>query len=189
MNYFISDLHFGHANVIKFDNRPFKDVEEMNEKLIRNWNETVTKKDVIYILGDFIWGTNKQWLEIVPRLKGRKILIRGNHDLKKMPAQLKNMFEAVYNYKEIKEDGYRICMSHYPMLLYPGSHGDKTLMFCGHVHQTLENAFLEKWIKEIKESSVCGNHGNIYNVGCMMPWMDYRPRTREEILERAEAFR
>ena len=54
-NFYISDLHIGHANVIKFDNRPFKDVDEMFEILVRNWNSIVTKEDTVYILGDFIW--------------------------------------------------------------------------------------------------------------------------------------
>ena len=55
MNYFISDLHFGHLNIIRLDNRPFTTLEEMDNKLIENWNNTVTRDDTIYILGDFSW--------------------------------------------------------------------------------------------------------------------------------------
>lgn len=54
MKYYISDLHFDHTNVIKFDNRPFKDVEEMNNTLINNWNSVVKKSDIVYVLGDFL---------------------------------------------------------------------------------------------------------------------------------------
>lgn len=54
MNYYIADLHLGHANVIGYDNRPFADVSEMDEALIRNWNNTVTAMDTVYVLGDFI---------------------------------------------------------------------------------------------------------------------------------------
>ena len=53
---YISDLHFGHANIIKIDKRPFSDVEEMNQKMIENWNNKVKSDDWVYILGDFCWG-------------------------------------------------------------------------------------------------------------------------------------
>lgn len=52
MNYYISDLHIGHANAIKFDNRPFADVNEMNNAIIENWNSRVKSNDTVYILGD-----------------------------------------------------------------------------------------------------------------------------------------
>ena len=54
MNYYISDLHIGHENILRFDNRPFADVNEMNNKLIENWNARVCSDDTVYILGDFI---------------------------------------------------------------------------------------------------------------------------------------
>ena len=57
MNRYISDLHLGHANVIKFDNRPFKNLEEMHERIITNWNKVTNKNDTVYILGDFCWAT------------------------------------------------------------------------------------------------------------------------------------
>ena len=53
--FFTSDLHFGHKNIIKFDNRPFFDVSDMNKELIKRWNNKVTKDDVVYVCGDFIW--------------------------------------------------------------------------------------------------------------------------------------
>ena len=60
MNRYISDLHFGHANILKFDNRPFRNTEEMETALIENWNSTVSAGDITYILGDFCWGKRKQ---------------------------------------------------------------------------------------------------------------------------------
>ena len=77
--WFTSDLHFGHRNVIPYCNRPFKDVEEMHKGLIEIWNNTVQEGDLVYVLGDF--SLNKKYSrEILPLLKGNKILVPGNHD-------------------------------------------------------------------------------------------------------------
>lgn len=77
--WFTSDLHFGHRNVIPYCNRPYKDVDEMHEALIKIWNDTVQEGDLVYVIGDF--SLNKKYSkEIIPLLKGNKILISGNHD-------------------------------------------------------------------------------------------------------------
>lgn len=77
--YFTSDLHFGHFNVINYCNRPYKNIDEMTKDLIKIWNETVNDGDTVYVLGDF--SLNKKWsAQIVPLLKGNKILVSGNHD-------------------------------------------------------------------------------------------------------------
>ena len=55
MIYYIADMHFGHKNVLRFDNRPFADTELMDEVLIHNWNERVTDEDTVYVLGDAFW--------------------------------------------------------------------------------------------------------------------------------------
>lgn len=81
MNFYISDTHFDHKNIIAFDDRPFQTVEEMNSALIVNWNKAVSSSDVVYILGDFHWGKAKEWPEILEQLNGQKELIRGNHDI------------------------------------------------------------------------------------------------------------
>lgn len=80
--YITSDTHFGHLNIIKYCNRPFKDVEEMEWKLIENWNSVVGTSDEIYHLGDFAMGGNldERVPKILARLNGIKHLIRGNHD-------------------------------------------------------------------------------------------------------------
>ena len=79
--FFTGDLHFGHANVIAFDNRPFKTVEEMDAELIRRWNNKVGKGDLTYVLGDMIWkARNDDAPELIKSLNGQIILIKGNHD-------------------------------------------------------------------------------------------------------------
>ena len=75
MKYYISDLHLGHANVIKHDGRPFADVEEMDRSLIKMWNDTVGDDDDIYIVGDFCYRSGKTADWYLSRLKGRKHLL------------------------------------------------------------------------------------------------------------------
>lgn len=182
-NRYISDLHFGHENIIEFDNRPFSNAKEMEEVLVFNWNSVVNNEDTTYILGDFCWGKKDEWKRILKLLKGNKVLILGNHDLKNIPSELKRMFQDIKNYKEITDSGRHIIMSHYPMLFYKSSYNPNCFMLCGHVHTTRENNFLMKWIKELQDARCCNSDsfGNIYNVGCMMPWIDYTPRTLDEI--------
>ena len=80
MNYFISDLHLGHKNCLKFDNRPFNTIEEQNDFIIKNWNKTITNLDDVYILGDISWYDANKTIDIFSRLNGRLHLIKGNHD-------------------------------------------------------------------------------------------------------------
>lgn len=86
--FFISDMHFNHTNIIKYCNRPFSDVHEMNETIINNWNNRVSEKDIIYVLGDvglFRPLTQENVRDIITRLKGKKYLICGNHDRRMKP--------------------------------------------------------------------------------------------------------
>lgn len=77
--YFVSDLHFGHRNVINYCDRPYAHVDEMNKEIVRIWNETVKPEDEVYVLGDF--SLNPKQAEIwTPALNGIKHLITGNHD-------------------------------------------------------------------------------------------------------------
>lgn len=74
-NYYIADLHRGHENVIRFDNRPFANLEEMHRTIIDNWNRTVLASDTVYILGDMIWGKEAEWLPWLSHFSGKKVLI------------------------------------------------------------------------------------------------------------------
>lgn len=78
--FFTSDTHFNHANIIKYSNRPFSSVEEMNRKLIENWNNTVKPFDTVFHLGDFAMGPPARWADFRKALNGKIILILGNHD-------------------------------------------------------------------------------------------------------------
>ena len=85
MKYYISDMHFFHKNVTKegnnFDNRPFNSLAEMHQYMKEKWNSKITNGDTVYILGDIAMrGTNEELIALVAQLKGRKVLIKGNHD-------------------------------------------------------------------------------------------------------------
>ena len=80
--WFTSDTHFCHENIVKFSGRPFANAAEMNEELIRRWNETVPEDGIVFHLGDFCMGGSKEWNDIMYRLHGKIYLILGNHDMK-----------------------------------------------------------------------------------------------------------
>ena len=113
MNYYIADLHLGHENVIRFDNRPFENTTEMNQRILENWNDRVTKDDTVYILGDFIWAKESEWMTYLPSFRGNKVLIRGNHDPKEFSREVRNQFLDVKDYKEHTDSGKRVILSHY----------------------------------------------------------------------------
>lgn len=93
--FFTSDTHFGHANIIRLCNRPFQNVEEMNEVLIENWNKVVSKDDTVFHLGDFAFGGSSVWNSIIPRLNGHINLIIGNHDRKNLRQGYMLYFDMV----------------------------------------------------------------------------------------------
>ena len=78
--FFIADCHFGHKNVIKYCDRPYSSIEEMDEDMIEKWNKKVHKNDKIYIIGDLFYFKIDNVISILDRLKGKMTLIRGNHD-------------------------------------------------------------------------------------------------------------
>lgn len=78
--WFTADTHFGHENIIKFCNRPFSNVEEMNQTIIKNFNSVIDPKDLLVILGDVCMGNIRESLALIPKINGHKVLVPGNHD-------------------------------------------------------------------------------------------------------------
>lgn len=190
MKYYISDLHLRHKNIIKFDNRPFGSTEEMEDAIVSNWNNTIKKGDVVYILGDFIWsGALEVWNEILDKLNGTKFLIRGNHDSDKIAhkcARLRKDF-FVSDYKEIDDGDYKLILSHYPLMSYNGGFRERNFHFYGHVHITAErdavnNYYESLWYAADHFPNTHVSLGQAINVGCMMPYMGYTPRSCEQIV-------
>ena len=183
MVFYISDLHIGHANVIKFDERPFADVTEMNRTIIENWNSRVKANDTVYVLGDFIWAKEKDWPFYVASLSGNKVLIRGNHDPRQFSAATKRLFQDITNLKEIKDSGRHVVMCHYPIPFFRAGFSPTFFMLYGHVHQTKEYEYLKE-MRKVMQANASGYgtpSGNFINVGAMMPYMNYTPRTLDEI--------
>ncbi len=155
MIWFTSDCHFGHTNIIKYCNRPFKNVDEMDNELIRLWNESVKPDDTIYIAGDFCMklAKHRRYYEyIVNQLNGKKILIPGNHEIEKYNFYCGDRgigFWSIH-YPYIEVEGFPVC--HDPSL----ATADRSKWFlCGHVHN---------------QYHICGN---VINVGVDVN--NYRP--------------
>ena len=186
MNRYISDLHLGHANVIKFDNRPFENLEDMHKTITTNWNEVTDKDDTVFILGDFCWETEQGWEKYLKALSGKKVLIQGNHDIKSPSKNIRKYFLDIKDYKEITDNGRHIILKHTPDPMHKAAYNPNCYMLYGHVHNTREEWFMRKWRHEIRRSCTESSHnrGQWYNVGCMMPWMDYTPRTLDEIIKK-----
>lgn len=181
MNYYISDLHFGHKNSLSFDNRPFADIEIHDQAIINNWNNTVSIDDDVYILGDISWHNATKTIEIFKSLNGRKHLIKGNHDSKLLRnRELQSLFVEICDYKEIPLDNGRgIVLCHYPIPCFK-NHYYGWIHLYGHVHNSFEYNMMESVKRQMEElyNIPC----LMYNVGVMMPYMDYTPRMLEEIM-------
>ena len=131
MIYFTSDLHLGHKNIIKLLGRKFDHVDQMNEVLIRNINDRVRPNDTLYILGDLSFREKPEVINgLIRKIKCRNlVLIRGNHDVKYDP----DLFLDICDFKEIKAEGMRFSLMHYPMVEWPGSRNG-AIQLHGHQH-------------------------------------------------------
>lgn len=127
--FFIADTHYGDERIRRYENRPFKNTEEMDCKIICNWNGTVSDQDAVYIVGDF--GADGYEAEMLAKLKGHKFLIKGNHDLKSNDEYRRAGFEEVYDHPIII-DGFWI-LSH--DALYVNANMPYANIF-GHVHNS-----------------------------------------------------
>lgn len=173
MNFFTADLHFGHANIIKYCQRPFTSVEEMDRTLIANWNAKVGADDDVWILGDFTMRSAEHAKGYLRQLAGRKHLILGNHDNFATNANGAALLTEVVPYKELKlEHGQQAVLCHYPMLFWNNSrHG--ALMLYGHIHNGAYSNAVTDLIY------------NALNVG--VDCCDYAPLSEHEVLTRIAA--
>ena len=181
-NYYISDLHLGHTNCLEFDNRPFHTCEEQDKVITENWNKIVTPKDHVYILGDVSWYKRDKTQELLGCLNGHKHLIIGNHDRDILKwNEVIELFDEVCHYKELKDEGKHVVLSHYPIPCF-NRHHYGAYHFYGHVHVSTEYDMMKEIQKQMVE--LYDKPCNMFNVGVMIPYMDYTPRTLKEIDEK-----
>jgi calcineurin-like phosphoesterase family protein len=178
MKRYIADWHYGHANVLAFDNRPFSNVQEMNEALVTLWNETVTPQDDVYVLGDMFWCKSSEAIPVLEKLNGRKFLVKGNHD-RSNDGKFIRQFAKVSEYMEVEDEGRHVVLCHYPIPCFK-NHMYGWIHLYGHVHNSFEANMMEhdKFLMTELYQKPC----QMYNVGAMMPYINYIPRTLDEIL-------
>lgn len=145
--FFTSDPHYGHANVIKYSKRPFKDLQEMHEKLIANWNSVVGPGDRVYVLGDFTFQKPAEARKTLKRLMGQIYLVKGNHDHEDVLEECKDRFVWVRDYAELKHAGQKMVLCHYPFLTWRGCHKG-TWNLHGHCHGSLPHE-VNKYAKRL----------------------------------------
>jgi len=161
----ISDTHFGHANILKFTDsttgvriRPqFSTVEEMDEHMVERWNSVVNDSDIVYHLGDVYF---EQGHRVLPRLKGRKRLILGNHDNGKA-SYIQVNFQKVLMWRMFPE--FNCVLTHVP--IHESGMGKVQYNIHGHIHQNT-------------------SPGPRY-INCSVEAIDYTPRAIEEIISNA----
>ena len=184
--FIVSDHHFFHNNIIKYCNRPFETVEEMNEVLVKNWNSVIGPDDHVYHLGDFCFGNVEKWNWCLEpgRLNGHIHLILGNHDPERVfrPGTLIERFDSIDFQKVLLIDGWTVYLNHFPFLDFSNNVDHKVMQLFGHIHS---NPFSAGTITEEKMKSLKWNQ---YDVG--VDNNDYRPislaRAMEIIKERRD---
>ncbi len=158
IDFVTSDLHFGHENTIKHDNRPFANIDEMDRELIDRWNAKVKdRRRNVWVIGDFAYRNKKPILWYTSQLFGSIHLVCGNHDdetVKKAKAQ----FASVQDYAYMRQDGIKINLFHYACRTWRSAHHGSWLLF-GHSHGRLPG------------------YGRSMDVGCMN-W-NYEPLSFE----------
>ena len=194
---YIADLHFYHDNLNhRMDMRGFSGYEEMNAHMIRQWNDHVTKKDEVYILGDFSISRGRAANEILRQLNGKKYLVEGNHDrFLDDKAFDRTQFEWIRPYAEIQDSKRRVILSHYPVFCYKGQYRTSpegnplTYMLYGHVHNTHDERLVNEFIRITKETMVVSRNQaqeqpipcNMINCFCM--FSDYIPLTLDDWIQ------
>ena len=174
MLYFTSDLHVGHAKIIKDCRRPFSSVEEMNELLIQYWNDTVKPQDDVYILGDFALKLSlEETHALFERLCGHLHLIFGNHDheITRHRYFFRDVLESMHSLSTLRIMGdKRLILCHYPLMFWCGDYEDRFIHLYGHIHNNAQDNIWASYLR------------NACNVGVDVN--NYHPVSLDEILEK-----
>lgn len=197
MRYYISDLHFYHANMnTQMDQRGFASFEEMNEYMIARWNKRVRNNDEVVILGDFSIAKGEKTNELLQCLNGKKYLIVGNHDRFLNDKTFdKSLFKWIQPYMELNDNKRKVILSHYPVFCYNGQYrlndqGEpKVYMLYGHVHNTYDELLINHFQNITREQKRLVYHANEERpipcnmINCFCMFSDYTPLTLDEWIE------
>jgi len=161
--YVVSDLHLGHENIIKYANRPFQSVEEMDEALIRSWNKIISDEDEVWFLGDFSFHDNRTTEQMFRLLRGTKNIVLGNHDKKnarrKLPYWREIGFKGVYSQHVTLN--HSIVLSHHPITVGVGQ-----LNIHGHIH-------VPEYLTHDRRNHFCS----------AVEFLDYKPISIAKVIE------
>lgn len=174
MIYYISDTHFYHENIIKYCNRPFNSVDEMNSELIKRWNLVVKPEDEVYHLGDFALCRGELIPLLVSSLNGIKHFVYGNHD--SLGPHGKSDWVSINKELYIKDGSRTVWLNHFPYQpsgeaynpkhVRPKATQNWDIALNGHVH--------EKWLI---------NKYNSINVGVDL--LNFTPQTLNQLIEKS----
>lgn len=181
--FYTSDLHLGNANIIRYENRPWETVEEMDAGLIANWNEVVSSGDDVYVLGDFCFKGAHKAIQYLENLNGTIHLIRGNHDHFMGQASFTTFLHEEHNkemlgqrflpvethgwYEHMQDGAHEVVLCHFPIMYWDGMDDRGSVHLYGHMHS---------------RPGMQHPHPCAYNVGVDVN--DYRPVTLEQLMER-----
>jgi calcineurin-like phosphoesterase family protein len=174
--FLVSDTHFGHTGVCRFTRndgvtklRPWDDADEMDEEMIRRWNDRVRPTDKVYHLGDVV--INRKALKTLTRLNGDKVLIRGNHDIFR-DDEYREYFRELRAYHVMNG----MILSHIP--IHPESLGRIGVNIHGHTHQRrvmYRDLFSDESLIDTRYHCVC------------VEQTDFAPILFEDVIKRIEA--
>ena len=192
--FYLADSHYGHANVIKMDGRPFYDVEEMNEKMLGIHNSIIKKNDEIIFVGDLSFMDAYDTEQLLKRMNGKKYLIKGNHDYYLEDRNFdRDLFGWIKDYVELNDNRRKVCLSHFPMPFYKKQYSGNSWMLYGHLHNTKDEQIMQEirtLIKGHTKNESIYNQENEYipvnMINCFCKFSNYKPLTLDQWIENAQ---
>lgn len=179
MIYYIADIHFNDLRVFNKCSRPFNDLEEYKEEIIRRWNSKVNDEDVVHVLGDIAEDSYIDVIDILKALKGHKHFTIGNHDLALLDKYKESrIFEDIEFMKLIEDNGRKVCLCHYPLMDWMEFSRGGYLVY-GHIHnKTALNDPAYSQIKKYYKDKLAFNAG--------VDVCNYEPVTLDEMIKLKE---
>ncbi len=179
MTFFTSDQHFGHAAIIKYQRHQFATVTEMDDALVANWNARVGKRDLVYHLGDLAQ-TRRDLLAVRPRLNGRIVLIRGNHDDVKLTSDLKftSLFDSIHDLLDVN-----IPIGPHPELDVPAR--VQHIVLCHYAMRAWKNRHYGSWhLYGHSHGNLPDSDGLAFDVGVDCPYANLAPLSLHDVVRR-----